>query len=200
MDTEPEPQPKQAPRSLIHELQGLDTAIYQAVAATPTPKLDAALHGLTSLADNSKLWFATAALLALVGGKKGRRAALNGVGSIGLASLVTNQGFKRAHRRPRPDWEIAEVPAFRRVPMPTSTSFPSGHSASAFAFAEGVAHTVPWLGIPLRMAATTVAYTRVHAGVHYPGDVVAGSLIGMASGQLAPRVMRPLNERIVPGG
>lgn len=180
----------------VHELAALDSAIYAAVAATPTPKLDAALRGLTEFADNSKLWFATAGVLSIVGGAAGRRAALNGVAAIGLASLVTNQGFKRAHRRPRPDPEIAAVPQARRVPMPTSTSFPSGHSASAFAFAEGVAHTLPWLGIPLRLAATTIAYTRVHAGVHYPGDVVAGSLIGLACGQVAPLTVDPLVDRV----
>ncbi|MCB9411908.1 MAG: phosphatase PAP2 family protein [Actinobacteria bacterium] len=190
MDDEPKPS------GVLAELHDLDTAIYQAVAATPTPKLDAALHGLTGFADNSKLWFVTAAAIAAVGGRTGRRAALNGVAAIGLASLVTNQGFKRAHRRPRPDREVAAVPQMRRVPMPTSTSFPSGHSASAFAFAEGVAHTVPWLGIPLRLAATTVAYTRVHAGVHYPGDVVAGSLIGLACGQIAPHVVDRVADRV----
>lgn len=196
MDSASVPESTPAPADgVLSELLALDTAIYQAVAETPTPKLNAALHGLTSFADNSKLWFATAATMALVGGRKGRRAALNGVASIGLASLVTNQGFKRAHRRPRPDREVAAVPAARRVPMPTSTSFPSGHSASAFAFAEGVAHTLPWLGIPLRLAAVTVAYTRVHSGVHYPGDVLAGSLIGMASGQLGPRVLGVLEGR-----
>ena len=49
----------------------------------------------------------------------------------------------------------------RLVPMPESTSFPSGHSASAFAFAEAVSSVIPALGVPLRLAAATVAYSRV---------------------------------------
>lgn len=80
--------------------------------------------------------------------------------------------------------------------MPESTSFPSGHSASAFAFAEGVSATLPVLGIPLRLAAATVAYSRVHTGVHYPGDVIVGSLIGMTAGQLVAAA----GQRLAPVG
>jgi len=66
--------------------------------------------------------------------------------------------------------------------MPTSRSFPSGHAASAFAFSSAVGGELPALSTPLRLAATTVAYSRVHAGVHYPGDVVIGALIGAGMG------------------
>lgn len=181
--------PPPSPSAWRAELSALDRALYAAVAGTPTPHLDAALRPLTSAADYSRLWLGTAAALALVGGAKGRRSALHGVAAIGLASLVVNQGFKRASQRRRPDRDSAEVPDARRVPMPGSTSFPSGHSASAFAFATGVGRTLPWVAGPVRLAALVVAYTRVHSGVHYPGDVIAGTLIGIACGELAPRAV-----------
>jgi undecaprenyl-diphosphatase len=73
--------------------------------------------------------------------------------------------------------------------MPTSTSFPSGHSASAFAFAQGVSSVAPGLSVPLHAAAAAVAYSRVHTGVHYPGDVVAGSLIGIVTGGTVGRLL-----------
>jgi undecaprenyl-diphosphatase len=66
--------------------------------------------------------------------------------------------------------------------MPRSTSFPSGHSASAFAFAAAVGHVLPAAGGPLRVLAAAVAYSRVHTGVHYPADVIAGSLVGATAG------------------
>jgi len=84
----------------------------------------------------------------------------------------------------------------RHVKMPTSTSFPSGHSASGFAFAAGVAEAIPALGVPLRGLATAVAYSRVHTGVHYPGDVIVGSLVGMAVGEGTARGSRALRKRL----
>ncbi len=124
------------------------------------------------LANNSVLWLAIAGGIFVVGGKRGRRAALTGVAAIGLNSAVVNLPMKTASRRRRPDREIAGVPEARWVTMPTSTSFPSGHSASAFAFAGAVAGELPVLAVPLRALAAGVAYSRVHTGVHYPGDVI----------------------------
>lgn len=72
--------------------------------------------------------------------------------------------------------------------MPRSTSFPSGHSASAFAFATGVCAELPELAPVLLPLAGAVAYSRTHAGVHYPSDVAAGAAIGIASGVVAGRL------------
>lgn len=185
----PSPAPAPPP-SLKREFLNLDQAVYDAVAGTPTPQMDRFLQPLTGAADYSRLWMASAAVLALAGGPRGRRAALHGMASVGLASAGVNQVFKHWAHRPRPDREGSEVPYARQVPMPTSTSFPSGHSASAFAFAEGVSTTMPVVGLGLRLVATTVAYTRVHSGVHFPGDVLAGATIGVACGKAAPRLLR----------
>ena len=69
--------------------------------------------------------------------------------------------------------------------MPESTSFPSGHSGSAFAFASAVGRSWPPAGGPIQALATLVAYSRVHTGVHYPGDVIVGSTVGSVVGPLA---------------
>ena len=87
------------------------------------------------------------------------------------------------------------MPDARHVPMPTSTSFPSGHSASAFAFAAAVGGSIPVLGAPLRGAAAAVAYSRVHTGVHYPGDVIVGSVIGAAIGEATVLARAALRRR-----
>jgi undecaprenyl-diphosphatase len=73
--------------------------------------------------------------------------------------------------------------------MPASTSFPSGHAASGFAFASAIGRDQPSLGFALQFLAAAVAYSRVHTGVHYPGDVVVGSLIGAGTGQTVAGLM-----------
>jgi undecaprenyl-diphosphatase len=73
--------------------------------------------------------------------------------------------------------------------MPRSLSFPSGHAASAFAFATAVGSVIPPLSVPLHLAAVAVAYSRVHSGVHYPGDTIAGALIGTTAAHVVRRAL-----------
>ena len=169
--------------NVLGQLSALDRAIYTAIAATPTPDLDGPLRRLSELADNSRLWLGIAAGLAVVGGPAGRRAAARGILSVGVTSAMVNIGVKSVYRRRRPDRAGAGVPEGRHVEMPSSRSFPSGHSASGFAFAGSVGQDLPALALPLRFLALAVAYSRVHTGVHYPGDAVIGSIIGAGIAQ-----------------
>ena len=175
--------PARDPMAPLRELEALDRAIYSAVAATPTPWLDEPLRRLSNAANNSRLWLAVAAGLAVTSGRAGRRSAVRGAVAIGVTSALVNLAAKSALTRPRPDRDHAGVPVQRNVSMPASGSFPSGHAASAFAFAAAISRDQPWTGLVLRFLAAAVAYSRVHTGVHYPGDVIAGSLIGEATGQ-----------------
>jgi undecaprenyl-diphosphatase len=168
----------------LRELGAVDRAIYEAVAQVPTPALDRLLRQLSRAANRSVIWLAIATGLAACGGAPGRRAAIRGAASIGVTSALVNIGIKSLHDRPRPDRAGLGVPGGRQVPMPSSRSFPSGHSASGFAFAMTVGHELPWLALPLRCVAAAVAYSRVHTGVHYPGDAVAGSIVGASTGQV----------------
>jgi undecaprenyl-diphosphatase len=178
-------------------MRSLDVAVYATIAATPTPALDGFFGRVSSAADRSRLWLVTAGVLAAVGDGPGRSAAADGVVSIGLTSAVVNLGLKPLGDRRRPERDTYAIPVARRVAMPRSTSFPSGHAASAFAFATGVGSGMPALSLPLHLAAAVVAYSRVHTGVHYPADVVVGSVTGAALGQVAValRPRRPLRRR-----
>ncbi|HEX5713388.1 MAG TPA: phosphatase PAP2 family protein [Solirubrobacterales bacterium] len=173
----------------LSEAKAVDAAVYGAIAASKTPQLDVAMRRLTSAADHSKLWFGAAAGIGLLGGRRGRRAAVRGLASLGLASAFANLVAKPLTTRRRPERQELEELASRHVPMPRSSSFPSGHTASAFAFATGAGAAEPALSAPLRALATLVGYSRVHTGVHYPADALVGAFIGVSAAELAGRLL-----------
>src|SRR5689334_13799190 len=95
------------------ELLRLDCAVFDRVAGAHTPRLDRAVPLLSRSANHSAIWIAIAAGLAGSGERRGIRAAIRGLGSVAVTSLVVNQGVKRMVRRPRPS--LRKVPAVRRV-------------------------------------------------------------------------------------
>jgi len=181
-------------RGWFADAVALDAAVYAAVARTPTPTLDRAMGRVSTAANHSKLWAACAAALAVAGGRPGRAAAADGLASVAVTSAVVNLLLKRAGGRGRPD--RAGVPGVRHVEMPTSLSFPSGHAASASAFATGVGGRLPVVAAPLHGAAGVVAYSRVHTGVHHPLDVLVGWIIGTLLAQLTTRFGAGLVARV----
>lgn len=166
---------------LLRYIHAQDQEWFRRAALRHAPILDRTLPRLTRAADHSLLWIVCAGLLWLFGGRFSRRAAARGLMSIGLSSAIANGPAKLLARRARP--LIDEVPVIRRLSRaPRSTSFPSGHSASAFAFAAGACLELPYLAAPLAPLATAVAYSRIYTGVHYPSDVIAGAILGTTVG------------------
>ena len=178
-------QPMSERGGVLERLHSLDEAVYRRVAQTSTPLVDVPLRRLSAAANYSRLSLGIAAALAVTTGPRGRRAAVTGVASLALASVTVNVAAKLLTRRRRPDRVGLGVDVARHVPMPTSSSFPSGHTAAAYAFASGVGHEWPLVGVPLHLLAATVGYSRVHTGVHYPGNVVVGAAIGIAAAKVA---------------
>lgn len=153
---------------------------------------DAALRGLSRAADHSALWGATAGGLALAG-SRGRRSAARGIVTLAAASAVANLVAKPLLGGERP--AASGLDALRHLSdPPTSGSFPSGHSASAAAFALGVATEWPAAGLVLAPVAAAVAYSRLHVGAHWSSDVAGGLAIGAGAAALG-RVLVPPTPR-----
>jgi undecaprenyl-diphosphatase len=165
-------------RRRTRRLLDADLAAYRAATSRPAPLVDRVIYPLTRSADAGGLWLSVAAGLAASGNRTARRAALRGTAALTFTSIVANVLVKPIFRRPRPtplvlDWQTI---AFR---TPRTTSFPSGHSACAAAFATGVALEAPWLAPPIGALAAAVGYSRVRTRVHYPLDVLGGFAIGI---------------------
>jgi membrane-associated phospholipid phosphatase len=142
------------------------------------------MPALSRMADRGVLWIVVAGALWATGDRWARRAAWRGLGSLAAASATANLVGKGLSARRRPD---VDVPAARRLPQPSSPSFPSGHAANAAAFAIGVAIEKPSLAAPAIALAAAVGASRIATGEHYPSDVLAGTAIGAAAGVMTLR-------------
>lgn len=173
-------------RAWLERADRLDRALYRIPARAHTPRLDLAMRRLSHAANYSRLSIASAALLASTG-PRGRRAGASGLLAAFATAALVNALLKPFGRRPRPDRLGARIPRRRHVRMPESHSFPSGHTAAAVAFAAGAGRELPAARLPLGALAAAVGYSRVHTGVHYPGDVLAGAALGVAVARATSR-------------
>lgn len=163
---------------VVKRVDGVDRRLTKRIGEFRRSPVDGGLRRLTVAANHSGLWLAIAALLAARRGKA-RRAALRGVLAIAATSFTANAVCKPLAPRRRPAADA--LPTWRTIANPpTSSSFPSGHAASAAAFTTAVAIESPAAAAAIAPLAATVAYSRVHVGVHWPSDVVAGAAIGTA--------------------
>jgi len=147
-----------------------------------------ALSGLTRLADSLKLWFGIAGVATIIGGRAGRRSATRGLSASVTSSALANAPLKRLVRRSRPHG-LAIAGITRAGRPPRTSSFPSGHASSGFAFATAAGLAQPALIVPLESLALAVAWSRVVSGQHYPSDVASGAVVGIATGLLVHLVI-----------
>ena len=97
--------------------------------------------------------------------------------------ILTQLGMKFTFRRKRPSLVHPEVKNL--VSVPEDYGFPSGHTAGAFLLATLIGHVYPVLLIPGYAIGLIVGLSRVYNGVHYPGDILVGSALGIGTAQLS---------------
>jgi membrane-associated phospholipid phosphatase len=114
------------------------------------------------------------------------------------SSLILTSGItyimKNSIKRSRP---YKTYPDIDKLSSGGSYSFPSGHTSEAFSTATSVSLAFPkwYVIVPSFSWATAVGYSRMHLGVHYPSDVLAGALIGAGSSYLCFKAQKWLNKK-----
>ncbi|HEV7627638.1 MAG TPA: phosphatase PAP2 family protein, partial [Streptomyces sp.] len=175
-----------------------DRSVFESVAKRDWPGPERILPRLSRSANNGRLWFAVAGAVALSNTPRARRCAARGLASLAVASATVNTLGKRSVRRQRPLMDT--VPLIRQLHrQPATTSFPSGHAASAAAFATGVALESPRWGAAVAPIAAAVAFSRVYTGVHYPSDVLVGAALGVGAA-FAVRGVAPTRSQLPSSG
>ncbi|MGC5221258.1 bifunctional phosphatase PAP2/diacylglycerol kinase family protein [Micromonospora sp. DT81.3] len=174
-------------RVLPQWVRRIDRAVNRSINASPSWDLrDRGYRRLSRAADHGVLWYVAGGTLLVLGFGRG---ALRGVASMAVASALSDLVVKRIYGGPRPVFH--DVPAVRQLKKyPSTASFTSGHSASAAAFATGVAVESPAAGAVVGPLAAAVAYSRLHVGAHWLSDVVGGVAIG-ATVALIGRLLVP---------
>lgn len=116
------------------------------------------------------------------------------IGETILVSAFITTALKYTSKRERP---FNTYPDIEKVTSAPGFSFPSGHTSTAFATATSLSMEFPkWYVIaPSFVWASTVGYSRMHLGAHYPSDVVAGAIIGSGSAYLSYRMNKWINKK-----
>ncbi len=152
-----------------------------------SPALDRIFYGLSSAADHGMLWHAIGSVRAV--GRRDPAGAARFSIALGVESAITNGLVKSRFRRGRPQEHFEhEEPLPYGMRRPITSSFPSGHAATAFMCAVVLSNrrSAPaWFTL-----AALVASSRVYVRMHHASDVAAGAALGLALGGLARRFVR----------
>jgi membrane-associated phospholipid phosphatase len=116
------------------------------------------------------------------------------IGASMFTSAVITLTLKYAINRPRP---FETYPYLDQAISSTTASFPSGHTSNSFALATSLSLAYPkwYVIVPSYLWASSVAYSRMHLGVHYPSDVLIGALIGAGSSFLTYKLNQLMGNR-----
>lgn len=178
---------------MMNYLMGLDGSLFHLTNAVWTnPLLDALMPALSWAGNLGAVWLVLLGAIAAFGKKTGRKIALSGLVALAIG-FASSEIIKEITLRPRPFAVLPDVSLL--VGAPHSYAFPSGHTTSAFAAAGGAALAarrlvgrVPIWGWGMLALAAAIAYSRLYVGVHWPTDVAAGMVLGLASGWTGARL------------
>ena len=157
-------------------MAGFDRTLRDLVVDHRVGLLDPVFQGLSLVGSFGIVWLLLA--VAISGFSWSRPWLWTRVGVAILFAESLSGAFKLAFERDRPP--VSDPLPESLLETPATYSFPSGHATVAFACATVLALAVPRLAALLYALAALIAFSRVYVGVHYPGDVLAGAVLGVA--------------------
>jgi undecaprenyl-diphosphatase len=178
---------KEAVLQRMGRFQRVDAQLFIAVNNLPhPPAVDKAANAVTIVTTGGWLYIGTA-LLAARNDRQRRNWVLREVmPAVVTATWIVERPIKAYFRRKRPFIEIVRALVVGK--KPGNWSFPSGHTAAAFASATVISRLWPRWAPAFFSLASVVGFSRVYGGAHYPGDVTAGALIGSVLAEAVRRM------------
>lgn len=143
------------------------------------PILDGIMIFFTSLGEFGTIWILTGITLLFF--RKYRSFGVLLLISLLVTFLIGEIGLKNLIMRQRPLVAAPWVPQL--IPLPSGSSFPSGHTASSFTAAWILWKANRRFGIPALLLAACIAFSRLYLFVHYPTDILGGMALGIACAQ-----------------
>lgn len=167
---------------MLETLLTADAGLRAWLVTHHTPWLDAVLWTFSAAGVGGAIWIAIAIVIAACSPRL-RAAAWQVVLAVALSQAVVDWGVKPLIGRPRPF--VADTRARVVGYQPETYSFPSGHTTTSLAAATVLAFALPRRRAAIAWAlAVVISFSRIYIGVHYPLDVAAGALAGIALGVL----------------
>ena len=159
-----------------------------------TPAAERKVARFSLLGEHAGVWLALGAAESLLSSGERRSRWARASGAV-AGTYAANTALKLVVRRVRP--ELPGLPALTSTP--TRFSFPSAHSSTSFAGALAYSRA-GFPAAPLYALATGLALSRLYLGVHYPSDVMAGALLGLAIADVCSGRAGAWDGMAVPGG
>lgn len=163
----------------------MEMSILHAIQNIHSNLLDSIMVFITTLGNGGIIWIALAMIFLFT--KKYRKCGIAMMVALLLAFIFGNVILKNIFERPRPSWIDNSIMLL--IKNPKDFSFPSGHSFASFAGATAIFLYHKKEGMAALILAALIAFSRLYLFVHYPSDVILGSVFGVIAAVVATMIV-----------